>query len=264
MKIDNLHILWFSATGTTKLIIQLIAEQFTANSVIKHDITKSTLSDDIHIGSTDLLIVGMPVYAGRIPTIAVNALNKFKGNKTPAVITCVYGNRDYDDALLELKDLVQANAFTVVSAGAFIAQHSIFPTVGTSRPDEKDEKIIKAFGERSAALMASLEQTNNLPDINVKGNHPYKKPGKVPLSPKTDKHCNKCGICVKLCPTDAIPAFNPKITLGMKCNACARCIAVCPQQARRFKGLLYKFAGKSFTKKNSIRKEPEVMYVEIG
>ena len=263
MKIENLHMVWFSATGTTKQIVRLIADRFAAESVMKHDITKSNLSEDIHIGSNDLLIVGMPVYAGRIPAITVDALTKFKGNKTPAVIACVYGNRDYDDALLELKDTLQANDFIIISAGAFIAQHSIFPTVGTSRPDEKDKELIAAFGEKSAAMVSSLDNTVNLPNIDVKGNRPYKKPGKVPLTPKADKSCNKCGTCVKLCPADAIPSFNPRITFGSKCNSCARCIAVCPQQARHFGGFIYKFAGKKFTKDNSARKEPETMYIEI-
>ena len=263
MKINNLHLVWFSASATTKRIISIIAEQFTAQSVIKHDITKNTLNDDIHIDSNDLLIVGAPVFAGRIPAIAVDALNKFKGNKTPAVMICVYGNRDYDDAMLELKNILQTNDFSIISTGAFIAQHSIFPAVGASRPDEKDMEIITAFGKKSAALISSLDNTNNLQNINVKGNYPYKKPGKIPLTPKADKICNKCGTCVKLCPTNAIPALNPRITFGSKCIACTRCIAVCPQHARHFGGLLYKFAGKKFTKDNSARKEPEILYASL-
>ena len=261
MKIETLHLVWFSATSTTKHIIRLIAEQFVAESVVKHDITKTSPVNDIQIGSNDLLIVGMPVYSGRIPAIAVNALKKFKGNKTPAVIVCVYGNRDYDDALLELKNITQANDFRIVSAGAFIAQHSIFPTVGISRPDEQDKDIIKVFGEKSATLIALLDSVDNLPDISVKGNKPYKTPGKVPLTPKADRKCDKCGICVKLCPTDAIPAFNPRITFGSKCIACARCIAVCPQKARHFGGFFYRIVEKRFTKVNSTRKEPETIYV---
>ena len=264
MNIDNLHVVWFSATATTKQITGLIAEQFTAQSVTKYDITKNTPENDIQIGSSDLLVVGIPVYAGRIPAVAIGALNRFKGNKTPAVIACVYGNRDYDDALLELKDILQTNAFSIISAGAFIAQHSIFPAVGASRPDEKDKSVIVDFAQKSAELLAALENTDNLPDINVKGNHPYKKSMKVPLSPKTDKKCNKCGVCVKLCPTNAIPEFNPRITFGGKCIACARCIALCPQQARRFGGILYRMVGKKFAKDNSIRKEPEMTFCLEG
>ncbi len=93
---------------------------FAPESVEKHDITKSASKEVIHLSENDLLIVGMPVYAGRIPAIAIDALNKFKGNKTPAVIVCVYGNRDYDDALLELKDIVQNNGFS-----SFPPRHSL-------------------------------------------------------------------------------------------------------------------------------------------
>lgn len=261
MKNEKIHLVWFSATNTTKRIVKCIAEQFLAESVIEYDITKSMLEDDIHVGCYELLIVGMPVYAGRIPAIATYPLQKFKGNKTPAVIICVYGNRDYDDALLELKDTVQTNGFITVSAAAFIAQHSIFPTVGADRPDEKDMSEIQTFGKKSAELVLSLDSTDNLSGIEVKGNHPYKTPGKIPLHPKGNKQCNKCGTCVKLCPTDAIPALNPRKTFGSKCISCARCIAVCPQHARRFTGLIYKFAGKKFTKANVLRKDPETIYI---
>ncbi len=263
MKIEKTHLVWFSATASTKQIIELIAKQCSPTSVEKYDITKSDLKEDIQMAANDLLIVGMPVYAGRIPAVADKSLQRFKGCNTPAIIVCVYGNRDYEDALLELKDTVQANGFIVVSAAAFIAQHSIFPVVAANRPDEKDKDAIRTFGEKSATLISALDNTNNLPSIKVKGKHPYKKPGKVPLSPKTDKTCNKCGLCVKLCPTNAIPAFNPKITLGSKCFACARCIAVCPQHARHFGGIIYRIAGNKFIKANSTRKEPETMYIEI-
>ena len=82
---------------------------------------------------------------GRIPTQTLISLNQIKANKTPAIVVCVYGNRDYDDALLELKEVVESNGFTVISAGAFVAQHSIFPQVGQNRPDEKDLTKIKEF-----------------------------------------------------------------------------------------------------------------------
>ena len=263
MNIETLNLVWFSATATTKQIIGSIAEQFTADAIVRHDITKSSATDTVHIGQNDLLIVGMPVYAGRIPSGAVSSLNRFKGDKTPAVIVCVYGNRDYDDALLELKETLQKNGFIIVSAAAFIAQHSIFPAVGASRPDEKDSEIITLFGERSATLVSSICSTDNLPDICVKGNHPYKKAGRVPLTPKGSRRCNKCKLCIKICPTDAIPSFNPKMTFGSKCIACARCIAVCPQQARHFGGIIYRIAGRKFVKDNSARKEPETIYLEL-
>ena len=103
----------------------------------EYDITRSAPGAEVTMGDGDLLVVGMPVYSGRIPASALPALRKFRGNGTPAVVVCVYGNRDYDDALLELTDVVGENGFRVAAA-AFVAAHSIFPQVGTNRPDEED------------------------------------------------------------------------------------------------------------------------------
>jgi len=252
-------LVYFSATYTTKKVTRLIAEQI-GGKVMEYDITQNSPNKDVLSDSENLLIVGMPVYAGRIPASALLALHKFKGSGTPAIIVCVYGNRDYDDALLELKDIVETNGFKVISAGAFIAQHAIFPDVAMNRPDEKDIKLIKQFADKSKEILQGVASIGLLHEINVKGNKPYKVPGKIPLHPKGNKKCNECGTCVKLCPVQAIPADNPRKTDTKKCIICSRCIVVCPQKSRHFGGLLYKLAGKKFIKTCSVRKEPDVTY----
>ena len=261
MQTSKNSLVYFSATYTTKKVMQTIVKQFGGN-VIEHDITQDTLKNEIVLGDDNLLIVGAPVYAGRIPEIALRSFGKFKGNNTPAVIVCVYGNRDYDDALLELKDTVESNGFKVISAAAFIAQHSIFPKVGLHRPDEKDIAEIEKFGNKSAALLESIKDISALQEVIAEGNRPYKTPGKIPLRPKGDKKCNGCGTCVKLCPAQAILADKPRKTNKI-CIACGRCIVVCPQKARNFGGLLYKFAGGKFTKANADRKEPLIIYASL-
>lgn len=60
----------------------------------------------------------------------------------------VYGNRDYEDALLELHDILSENGFVVVAAGAFVARHSIFPDVAAGRPDRDDLDRMAEFAER--------------------------------------------------------------------------------------------------------------------
>ncbi|MCD7900135.1 MAG: EFR1 family ferrodoxin [Bacteroides sp.] len=259
MQIPEINAVYFSATKTTRKIVRTITHQFTGK-INEYDITQSSLAENIIIGSENLLLVGVPVYAGRIPAIAIDALNRFKGNNTPAVIICVYGNRDYDDALLEMKDLVENNGFKVISAAAFIAQHSIFPKVGQNRPDEKDFIKIDEFGTKTAGILKSITDITTLPDLEVKGNRPYKTPGKIPLQPKGDKKCIECGTCVKRCPVKAIPTDNPRKTEKDLCISCGRCIVVCPQKARHYGGLLYKLAGNKFIKANSERKEPTVVF----
>lgn len=261
MKIQQAHLVYFSATYTTKKIVQQIATQIGAHTT-EYDVTKTTPQHEIVLNSQDLLIVGVPVYAGRIPEQASHALRRIKGNGTPALLVCVYGNRDYDDALLELKDSTEANGFKVISAGAFIARHSIFPTVGTNRPDEKDAALIHEFTAKSLSLLQSTTDFQLLSEVSVKGNRPYRTPGKIPLQPKGNRKCNACGSCVKLCPVQAIPKESPRKTDKEKCISCGRCIVICPQAARHFGGLLYKLVRRKFVNAYSVRKEPETMFAK--
>jgi ferredoxin len=233
------------------------------DSVQEYDITQSPLEKEIQIPADEFLLVGIPVYAGRIPKIAADSLQLLKGAHSPAIIVCVYGNRDYDDALLELKDMVERNGFNVISGGAFIAQHSIFPEVGQGRPDDADKKIITDFAHKSAELLTNYEPTKMLSELKIKGNHPYKEPKGIPLQPKGNNQCDKCGTCVRLCPTAAIPEDKPRKTDKEKCISCGRCIVVCPRKARHFGGILYKIAGKKFLKSYSARKDSEVFYADI-
>lgn len=262
MKTESINLVYFSATYTTRKVLRAIAKQLEGD-IEEYDIIKSAPQKEVTMSDKDLLIVGMPVYSGRIPALALPELQKFKGNKTPAVIVCVYGNRDYDDALLELKDVVESNGFKVISAGAFIAQHSIFPQVGMNRPDEKDLKLIADFGKKIQETIDSVADLNSLSDITPKGNHSYKIPGNIPLKPKGKRTCTACGTCVKLCPVQAIPEDAPRKTDKERCIVCGRCIVVCPVQARHFGGLLYKIAGKKFIKANFARKEPDVYLTSI-
>lgn len=259
MKPNKVHAVYFSATYTTRKMVRWIAKKIGKN-VVEHDITQKRPQEDVILDAQELLVVGMPVYAGRIPATAAADLTKFKGNNTPAIIVCAYGNREYDDALLELNDLVSANGFRVISAAAFIAQHSIFPKVGALRPDAADQQKIEDFAMQSVQKLESIKDLAATPVLNVPGNTPYKEPKGVPLQPTGDKKCDACGICVKLCPTQAIPVADPKSTNKELCISCARCIVVCPQKARKFRGPIYQLASMKFTKANAARKEPVVFF----
>ena len=96
--------------------------------------------------------------------------------------------------------------------------------------------------------------------LKVRGNRPYKIPGKVPVYPKGDRKCSGCKACAKVCPAGAIDPSNPKKTDTSKCISCGRCVVVCPEHSRRFRGLLYKIAENKFLKAYSGRKEPDTYY----
>lgn len=263
MKTANTHLVYYSATYTTRKIAREIARRLGGN-VTEHDMTCHAQ----HTGTTelapdDLLVAGVPVYAGRVPAAAAEAIARFRGNSTPAIVVCVYGNRDYEDALLELKSIVETGGFVAAGAAAFVAQHSIFSAIAAGRPDDSDIRLIRHFADSCAAALAAAENAAGLGSLTVRGNRPYKTPGVIPLYPSAEEAtCTMCGLCASLCPENAINADEPYRTDTGRCISCGRCVAVCPHNARKFSGTLYEQTLPKFTAAFSARKEPEIFLPE--
>lgn len=253
MKITTIY---FSATYTTKRVVEAVAANL-SNEVTAYDITNEASTDEVAITADEFVVVGVPVYAGRVPAMAAERLRRFRGDNTPAVVVTVYGNRHYDDAVLELHDLMTEQGFRTISAAAFIAQHSIFPKVGKARPDAEDMSDIKLFAEKSAAMVAK-----GFGKISLPGNRPYKVPGGIPIYPTASKKCSACGACARLCPTGAIDPTSPKGVDKTKCIKCGRCIVVCPTKARRFYGIKYSLAAARFNSAFATRRENKMWFAE--
>jgi len=214
----------FSPTGTTDKVAGAILAAQEAECI---DLSASVEVREIE--KDTVLLAAAPVYGGRIPEIALERLSALKGRGGPAVAVAVYGNRHYDDALLELKDALEKNGFRVVAAAAFVAEHSIVRSIAAGRPDAADLKTAAEFG---AAVAAKLEKPEvEQSPVHVPGNPEYKARGGAAAHPTGDDKCVKCGLCATRCPLGAIPAEAPATT-GDTCINCMRCVAICPVKAR--------------------------------
>ncbi|MEG0291391.1 MAG: EFR1 family ferrodoxin [Anaerovoracaceae bacterium] len=245
--------IYFSPSGGTKLIADKL-ETHLGKVGTNYDLLLNPPKEVVEFKENDLVIVLMPVFAGRIPKICPEMLGKFNGNGANAISIVVYGNRDYDDALLELENILKENNFRVVAAGAFISKHTIFTEVAADRPDSKDEEIIKRFCKE---VLAKIKD-NDYKRIDVKGNYPYKPYGTISVQPDTQKTCTGCGKCVDICPVNAIDIKDIAVTNEYKCITCTACISICDIGARGFHGIKYKTAAKGFMIKCASRKEPEI------
>lgn len=229
----QLSVIYFSATGGTAKVVKAVAEGINDNYKEYNLTLPYSRENIITFDSDDLIIVGVPVYAGRVPKFLVDFLSNVKGNNTPAVFITVYGNRNYEDALIELKDTFEANGFIGISAAAFIAEHSNTPKVGTNRPDAQDIETAKKFGADIKNKLENYDNLLQLPKLTVKGNTPYKERiSAPPISPDTSEDCINCGICAKHCPMGAISNHNFKEIDSAKCIRCCSCVKKCPVNAK--------------------------------
>ncbi|CAK7045510.1 MAG: hypothetical protein DELT_00805 [Desulfovibrio sp.] len=249
------HLIHFSATGTTETVVRAVGKELSLNAT-EHALLTTPLAP-LSLGAGDIAVVGIPVYGGHVPKIAMKSIENLTGNGSYAVAVAVYGNREYDDALVELTAALQKQGFTIVGAAAFIGQHSIFPKVASGRPDAGDLAKAADFGRRCSEKIAA----KTFPAITVKGKDPnatFSLSG-GPMRPSADDGCTLCGACVAVCPVHCLSIREGKLEKEEeKCFACAACVAACPVGAQAFRGEVYEQRAAMFAQAFGARKEPEI------
>ena len=154
---NSIYNVYFSPTKATQKIAYEVADAIAADrdlTSIAINLTKPK-SRPVRAGGqeNDVFLFASPVYSGRVPAVLMDCIDQFGGDGAKAVVVGVYGNRHYDDALLEAADLLAERGFKVIAAGAFIGEHSLTARVGTGRPDDADIAVAQRFGARDYADM---------------------------------------------------------------------------------------------------------------
>lgn len=222
--LNTVDFYYFSPTGGTKKAGDALAYTL-AETVTSIDLGEKTLTPSL----ADVAVVAVPVFGGRIPALVSEQLASLNGRGKKAVTAVVYGVRAYEDALLELNEVMAASGFEVIASAALIARHSVVPEVGAGRPDEKDLAEIQQFAK--GVLSALKEDQTGSPTVS--GNSPYRERMKVPAPPISLPTCSGCGHCVALCPMDAMSFTDGAVaTDAEKCILCMACVAKCPTQSR--------------------------------
>ena len=228
------HLVYFSPTGTTKKICTSIAKGLGAKNVTHYDVTLPDASFETLL-TTGVAIIGIPVYAGRVPELCLKRLQTITSKGVPAVLVALYGNREFEDALVELRDVSSTQGFNVIAAGAFIGEHSYSTTerpIAAGRPGAEDLKQAVRFGQQVAAKIERGAFTN--PEI--KGKVPFKERVQFGgVAPETDNEkCTLCGKCATVCPTGVITVSGSVTTHADNCIMCCACVKVCEVEARPF------------------------------
>lgn len=251
MKIDQTYAIYFSPTSTSKKSAVTIARGL-EGELNEIDLTLEENIKEMTFSRHDVVVFGFPVYAGRILPEALNRLKSFHGEHTSCVITVTYGNRHYDDALLELFNVVSAQGFIPIAGAALVGEHT-YGHIQVGRPDHDDLYRDELFG----SLVRLKLKDDNFSYVSVPGKYPYKDGTiKTKYHPDTNEKCNHCGLCVSQCPVNAIEKDCK--TINDNCIGCFRCLKNCPMHAKNMDNdEKYQEFAKAFSEKLSNPRENE-------
>lgn len=237
--------IFFSPTGGTKKAADALSSAWEEKEAI--DLMTTSAEESSHTFSAeDFCLVAVPVYAGRVPEPAIERIQRFRASGSHAAAVVVYGNRAFDDALLELKDTLTSCGFFVVAGVAAIAQHSVCPSFAHGRPDREDLRVLSDFSDR----IRDISDQNPAQEASVPGNSPYRPRKAMPVYPVGGLTCHRCGLCASQCPVKAIPIENPRRVDASKCISCMHCVSVCPFGSRHA-SFLARAAGSALLKKTA-------------
>ena len=135
----DLFVLFFLQFHSLIIAYLRLCEQTLTNPAVNY--SKYKMEAD------DLVLIALPSYGGRVPGLAAERLAKIPGNSAKCVLLCVYGNRAYEDTLVEMADVAKKAGFSVVAAISAVAEHSIMHQYASGRPNQEDERQLKSFAK---------------------------------------------------------------------------------------------------------------------
>lgn len=261
MDIRSAKVVCFSPTGTSRMVAEAVARGAGCGEVEVVDITlPQGRSRRLETAADELLVVAVPVYVGRVPELPVDWFESVRAAGTPAVCIVVYGNREFDDALLELTDLVEERGGIPVAAAAFIGEHS-FSTAATpiavARPDADDLRRAEAFGGEVRDRLRAVASAGDAAVAGIPGTRPYR--DRLPFPPPgaiaVGDGCVDCGACAGSCPVGAIDPEDSRRP-GEACILCCACVRTCPEGARTLEEPTMRAIAAQLSRECSARKAP--------
>jgi ferredoxin len=248
--VNSVQSLFFSPTGSTRRIVEAIAGGTGVPSLAPISVTtpqdRDSFSGQI---AGDLLVVGVPVYTGRIPSFVLSPLSQVDGAGRWALPVAVCGNVRMGTCLAELCAVLKRQGFTIPAAGNFIAQHSFacedFP-IAEGRPDQDDLRQAAEFGRRVAARIAEGAEditcvygrflyirmyVSGSTEPTGFGSMPERHRPTIRVSEHNADLCDDCGNCVEVFPTGSIDPESYLVD-DETCIRCFACTSVCPSGAK--------------------------------
>ena len=233
MEVKRICALYFSPPGNTRRAVCAAANALAEHYQLPCEEISVTLPHERverDFGAGDLVVVGAPTYAGKLPNKMLPYFQSgLHGNGALAAAVVTYGNRSFDNSLAELCASLEMDGFHTAAGGAFVGTHAFSDALAPGRPGEDDLHEIERF---AAAIAEKVDRAEGVPaPVVVDGDAaaPYYVPKGtdgapakfLKATPKTDaEKCTRCGLCASQCrwapSVRMIRALSPAFALSAR------------------------------------------------
>ena len=215
----NVLILYFSATGNTFEIAQVIEKKFKEEGV---RVTMSEITSlkerqtKIDLEPYQAVVFGAPVHSRRAPRVMRDWLRTLDGQGKKCSMFFTYGGFGVHPAHYSTREILKESNFIVVSSAEFLGAHTYnlggWRAMG-DRPDELDFEVAKEYVEITCrrftgeddGILGELEKSEYTEEqLDSAETLRFKKVTQLPT--RGGKECSLCLVCEELCPTGAMEA----------------------------------------------------------
>ncbi|QOR35486.1 EFR1 family ferrodoxin [Clostridium sp. 'deep sea'] len=245
----NIKLFYYSGTGNTKYVTEMIASEFSKKQVHTElinieDIVNKDLK--IEFKETDLIGISHPVIAFATPKIMIRFINKMPKalNKVFIYKTAADPSKLNNYASEFLINHLNFKGYTITCDELFVMPCNFIIEYKASLIKQL---IVKAENKAKVLVSNLIQHKTQYSKDNkwyksliLKVNKLEQEKGALRFSKslKVNSNCNLCQKCVSSCPTQNIVLSNNKIAFLDKCEMCMRCLYSCNQKAITTK---YKF-----------------------
>ena len=264
MSLGPVDIYYFSGTGNTLLVVREMEAVFRENGVEAHlyPIEGSNLHD-INLNHTQGVAFPVAIFSTyNFVWNFVKSLPKARGTEIFMVDTLA----GFSGGVVgTMREIVKKKGYKPIGAKEIVMPPNVFYV---QDEDTCQKKVVKGLAEARKYALDLINEKTSWGKVPILSDAMYYTSLSMLKLVETDLHqkwfymgvdrekCNKCGICVQLCPLGNIEMQEGDFPEHhLHCEYCLRCASFCPQEAIpckfNYKGKTYRAVkAKEFLKRN--------------